>query len=167
MQSIRRIFPRMVRFRPNVAALMVRSDGRLLICERCTVRGAWQFPQGGVDDGESLEAALKREVREEIGLLPEHYDIERSVGGYRYIYPEEIRRKKRKKHGYHGQEQTYFYCRVAETAPEVDVNQIPREFASYRWIEPHEFDLNWLPDFKREVYVQVMLDFFAIQLRAS
>ena len=41
---------------------MVRPQGQLLVCERWSIPGAWQFPQGGVDDGETLEQALFREV---------------------------------------------------------------------------------------------------------
>ncbi|TAE90760.1 MAG: NUDIX domain-containing protein [Verrucomicrobia bacterium] len=76
----------MVRFRPNVAALFIRPEGQLLVCERSTFPGSWQFPQGGVDLGETLEQALAREVREEIGLLPEHYEVLRQESGYRYLY---------------------------------------------------------------------------------
>ncbi|WP_386781127.1 NUDIX domain-containing protein [Luteolibacter ambystomatis] len=156
---------RMVRFRPNVAALMVRPDlGQLLICERSTLPGAWQFPQGGVDAGESLEDALFREVREEIGLLPRHYEVVRMLDGYRYLYPAEARGKKLKKHGFHGQAQTYFLCHVRPEAPEVNVDQRPREFSSYRWIAPDEFELEWLPAFKRDVYRRVMRDFFGVLL---
>lgn len=155
----------MVRFRPNVAALMVRPEERtLLICERSTMRGAWQFPQGGVDTGESLETALFREVREEVGLLPAHYEVVRMLDGYRYLYPEEARMKKLKKHGFHGQAQTYFLCHLKTGAPEVNVNQKSREFSAYRWIEPEEFELAWLPAFKRDVYRKVMRDFFGIYL---
>lgn len=153
-----------VRFRPNVAALFLRPEGHLLVCERSTFQGAWQFPQGGVDPGESLEQALAREVREEIGLLPEHYEVLRKADGYRYIYPPEVRLKKRKKHGFHGQEQTYYLCMLKAGAPEVNVNQRPREFSAYRWILPTEFELEWLPEFKREVYRQVMKDFFDVNL---
>jgi putative (di)nucleoside polyphosphate hydrolase len=49
-------------------------------------------------------------------------------------------------------------------APEVNVNQRPREFSAYRWILPTEFELEWLPEFKREVYRQVMKDFFDVNL---
>ncbi len=154
----------MVRFRPNVAALFIRPEGQLLVCERSTFPGAWQFPQGGVDQGESLEQALAREVREEIGLLPEHYDVVRKADGYRYIYPPEARIKKRKKHGFHGQEQTYFLCHLKPGAPNINVNQSPREFSNYRWIEPGEFEIEWLPTYKHEVYRQVMKDFFGITL---
>lgn len=143
---------------------MTRGEGQLLICERWTIPGAWQFPQGGVDPGESDEEALYREVCEEIGLKPRHYEIVARRDGYRYLYPEEVRRKKARKHGCQGQEQVYFLCRVKEDAPEVDVNQRPREFSSYRWILPEEFDLEWLPGFKRDVYRQVMKDFFGVAL---
>ncbi|MCH7224563.1 NUDIX domain-containing protein [Haloferula sp. A504] len=154
----------MVRFRPNVAALMTRRDGSLLICERWQVPGAWQFPQGGVDPGESETEALYREVREEIGLRPRDYEVIESKSGYRYLYPEEVRRKKVRKHGCQGQEQVYFLCKLRKKAAEIDTNQRPREFAAHRWIQPGEFDLKWLPSFKREVYRQVMRDFFRVKL---
>lgn len=154
----------MVSYRPNVAALMVNAAGSLLICERASVPGAWQFPQGGVDAGESTEQALLREVREEVGLLPAHYEVVERRDGYRYLYPPEVRLRKLRKHGSHGQEQTYFLCRLKQDAPAVNVNQKPREFRAYRWILPQEFDLEWLPGFKREVYRQVMKDFFNVNL---
>lgn len=154
----------MVRYRPNVAALVLDPAGNLLICERATVCGAWQFPQGGVDAGETLEQALFREVREEVGLEPHHYEVISLRQGYRYLYPEDSRHKKIRKHGSHGQEQTYFLCHLNPGAPAVNVNQKSREFRAYRWILPEEFDLDWLPRFKRDVYRQVMRDFFQIEL---
>lgn len=39
-------------YRPNVAGLLVREDGKLLVCERSRQKEAWQFPQGGIDPGE-------------------------------------------------------------------------------------------------------------------
>jgi putative (di)nucleoside polyphosphate hydrolase len=154
----------MVRYRPNVAALIVNSGGSLLICERWTIPGAWQFPQGGVDTGETLEKALFREVREEVGLEARHYEVIDRRDGYRYLYPEQARGKKLRKHGSHGQEQTYFLCHLKPDAPQVNVNQRQREFRAYRWILPEEFDLDWLPAFKRDVYREVMRDFFKVEL---
>lgn len=154
----------MVRYRPNVAALIVNPTGNLLICERMTIPGAWQFPQGGVDSGESMEQALFREVREEVGLEAKHYDVIHRRDGYRYLYPEHARWKKLRKHNSHGQEQTYFLCHLKSGAPQVNVNQKQREFRAYRWILPIEFDLDWLPDFKRDVYREVMRDFFRIEI---
>ena len=154
----------MVRYRPNVAALVMNPAGCLLICERATIPGAWQFPQGGVDPGETPEQALFREVREEVGLEPQHYEVVGQGEGYRYLYPHDVRGKKLRKHGNHGQEQTYFLCHLKPGAPRVNVNQKPKEFRAYRWILPEEFDLDWLPAFKRDVYREVMRDFFHLKL---
>jgi len=151
----------MAGYRPNVALLLVDREGCLLICERAGVRGGWQFPQGGVDDGESPREALHREVEEEIGLPPEAYEILESREGYAYRYSEEVKRRKRT--SYRGQTQTYFLCRLREGAPPIDVHQRPREFQDYRWISPGEFDLNWVPAFKRGVYRQVIRDFFGVE----
>lgn len=157
----------MVRYRPNVAALMVNADGNLLICERSTIPGAWQFPQGGVDNGESMEEGLFREVCEEVGLKPHHYEVLERRDGYRYLYPPGVRAKKMKKHGNHGQEQTYFLCKLKPEAPDINVHQTPQEFSAYRWIQPEEFDLDWLPTFKHEVYKAVMEDFFGVSLQPA
>ena len=74
------------KFRLNVAGILRDSEGRILICERLGNRGAWQFPQGGVDDGETLEEALFRELREEIGVDSNSYEIVAQRGPYRYAY---------------------------------------------------------------------------------
>lgn len=153
----------MMEYRPNVAILLVREDGRLLICERQKVKGAWQFPQGGVDEGETLEEALKREVLEEIGVQPSSYDILDMKGGYRYVYPPTVKKKK-KKGWYDGQEQTYYRCLLHDKKAKIDVDQKPKEFRDYKWIEPKEFRLKWLPAFKHEVYRKVMQDFFGLEI---
>ena len=46
----------------------------------------------------------------------------------------------------------------------MNVRQKQQEFGAYRWILPAEFDLDWLPAFKREVYREVMRDFFQVEL---
>jgi putative (di)nucleoside polyphosphate hydrolase len=154
----------MAGFRPNVALLLVDSRDRLLICERLGAPGSWQFPQGGVDKGEEVEAALLREVQEEVGLPAGAFEILASKGGYRYVFPQEVLAiRKMKKRGFEGQEQTYYLCRMRDDAPPINIEQEPREFQDFRWIDPKEFQLEWLPEFKREVYRAVMRDFFEVK----
>ncbi len=148
-------------FRPNAALIFQRPDGRILVCERTRPLGAWQFPQGGVDPGETPEEAARREGEEEVGFTPGDYDIISAKGPYRYRYPDDVRERVRRKRGeaYVGQEQTYFLCRMRDDDkdPRVDC----REFGAFRWIFPNEFNFDWLPAFKRDVYERVFADFFS------
>ena len=53
------------------AAALVDQDGRILLARRpdgAFLGGLWEFPGGKVEDGESPEAALVRELREELGI---------------------------------------------------------------------------------------------------
>ena len=62
-------FIRPWQYRPNVACLLYRKNGdniEILLAERNHPAGHWQLPQGGTD-GEDLETAGARELREEIG----------------------------------------------------------------------------------------------------
>lgn len=146
----------MSRYRPNVAFILRRSDGRILICERSDFPGSWQFPQGGLKGGESAIDAVRREVREEIGLRPRDYVIAETRGPYRYLFATGPNRK-----GYDGQEQTYFLADLARPEPEICLEDADSgEFRDTRWIFPGEFDLAWLPPMKAEVYRVVFRDFF-------
>lgn len=57
-----------------VAAALVDGDGRILLQQRAPGRamaGLWEFPGGKVEDGERPEAALARELEEELGIRVE------------------------------------------------------------------------------------------------
>jgi len=143
------------RYRPNVAAIIQRHDGKILIGERSDVPGAWQFPQGGVKKSETAEQALARELKEEISLEPGAYHVIDSKGPYRYLFA-----KGRIKEGYHGQEQTYFLVELLRAKTNINPGTEEPEFSAVRWIDPVEFQLTWVPEFKQKVYQQVFFDFF-------
>lgn len=152
-------------YRPNVAAVFQRSSGDILVCERLNTPGAWQFPQGGIDKGESSLQAVKREVEEEVAFTPDMYDIETSRGPYRYDYPPDVCALKSVRHpGFVGQEQEYFLCLMKDDSAEPDLARKHPEFARHKWIKPEEFKIEWLPDFKKDVYRRVFLDLFHITL---
>lgn len=146
-------------YKLNVAAILRNAAGKILVCERYDVRGAWQFPQGGVDEGEDIEQALARELREEISLRPDDYVVLERKGPYRYLFG-----NGRTKKGFHGKEQHYFLAELTVPASRIDVETEHPEFQDTRWVAPSEFDLDWLPEMKREVYRSVFKDFFNVIL---
>jgi putative (di)nucleoside polyphosphate hydrolase len=148
-----------LRYRPNVAAIIKRKDGKIFIGERSNVTGAWQFPQGGVKKTETGREALFRELEEELSLSPMHCRIAESKGPYRYLFP-----PGRTKEGFDGQEQTYFLVEFTGADSNIDVMTEQPEFLQFRWIEPSEFKIGWVPKFKRGVYRQVFFDFFRVIL---
>ena len=61
-------------FRANVGIILTDGDGRVLIAGR-RGRGGWQFPQGGIQPEETTEAAMFRELHEEVGLAPSDVEL--------------------------------------------------------------------------------------------
>ena len=56
-------------YRPNVGIVVANRRGQVLWAKRVGKQDAWQFPQGGIDDGETPEKALYRELEEEVGCI--------------------------------------------------------------------------------------------------
>jgi putative (di)nucleoside polyphosphate hydrolase len=148
-----------IKYKDNVAAIFRNARGRILVCERLGVRDAWQFPQGGIDEGETPEQALVREVWEEIGVRSRDFRIVERRGPYSYLYG-----NGRIKRGFHGKVQFYFLCDYTGSDDAIRVETDHPEFADFRWIDPADFRLNWLPPMKRDVYRAVFADFFSIQI---
>lgn len=147
-------------YRPCVAALLLNPEGLLLVAERKDFVDSWQFPQGGIDPGETPRVALVRELNEELSLEPAHFEILEEKGGYKYEFPKKHRRWGK----YIGQEQTYFTCRMTAADEVVNLETEHPEFRSWKWIQPSDFQLSWLPEFKRDVYRKVLADFFDVRL---
>ncbi len=145
-----------MKFRRNVAFILTRQDGRILVCERSDFKDSWQFPQGGVQAGESDLDALEREVTEEIALTRDSYRVLHQHGPYRYVF-----RSGSRKDGCEGQEQTYFQ---AEWLGVEKIVVDKKEFRAFRWILPEDFLIEWVPPIKRTVYRQVFEDFFKVRL---
>ncbi len=69
-----------------VAAAVIRRGGRVLIAQRPPeglLGGLWEFPGGKLEPGESLDAALRRELKEELGV---EVEVGPPFGNYRHAY---------------------------------------------------------------------------------
>lgn len=146
------------KFRLNVAGILMDYRGKILICERLGNAGAWQFPQGGVDDGETLEQALFRELQEEIGVDKTSYQVKTRTGPYRYAYDGGPIR------GFDGKDQYFFLATYSGPEDAIRLDLPHPEFQAYQWISPSAFQIDWLPNMKKAMYAQVFADLLDITL---
>jgi putative (di)nucleoside polyphosphate hydrolase len=146
-------------YRPNVAAVIVSSDypsvKKVFIAERSDLAGVWQFPQGGIDEGESSEEALFRELKEEIGTKKVEI-IAEYPEWIAYDFPSHIAQKMAP---FSGQKQRYYLVRLKEGAV-INLETKHPEFKRYRFVGIDEL-LGHTAHFKKPVYDQVISHFRA------
>ena len=141
-------------FRANVGIMVANDHGQLLWARRVGGRDAWQFPQGGINPGESPREALYRELEEEIGLMPDAVDVIATTRGWlRYRLPKRFIRKGQSPVC---QKQKWFLLRLLadDSAVRLDRNHTP-EFDHWRWVS-YWYPLDQVITFKREVYRRAM-----------
>ncbi len=99
-------------FRPNVGIIICNANNQVFWGKRIREH-AWQFPQGGINHGESPEQAMYRELMEEVGLKPEHVQIlGRTKDWLRYEVPTSwVKREYRG--SYKGQKQIWYLLRLS------------------------------------------------------
>jgi len=142
------------RYRPNVAMIIVSKNypekKEIFIAQRNDLTDIWQFPQGGIDEGEEVKDALFREMEEEIGT--KSADIVAEYPEWiSYDFPPKILKKMKP---YKGQNQKYFLMKLAEDA-KIDIATKHPEFSDYKFVSVEEV-LNLTAHFKKPVYEEVI-----------
>jgi len=141
------------KYRPNVAAIILSpkypEKVEVFVAKRTDV-DAWQFPQGGIDEGESPKEALLRELKEEIGT-DEVEIISQMPEWLSYDFPKIIAEKM---YPYDGQTQKYFLVKLKSSA-KINLNTEVPEFKDYKFVKLNEI-FNYVKSFKRPVYKKVI-----------
>jgi mutator protein MutT len=121
----------------TVVAAVIGRDGKILITRRLDsahLPGLWEFPGGKVEPGETLKAALMREIREELGLNVIVFDQCLSI---EHEYP-------RKSVSLH-----FFNCAIVSGEPR------SIQVADLCWVTPPELTSYPFPEADREIILHL------------
>ena len=121
----------------TVVAAIIRRSAEILITRRVDhvhLPGLWEFPGGKVEPDESLEAALQREIREELG-------VEISVHEEYFTLQHEYPTKRVKLH--------FFNCTISAGEPR------PLQVADLKWVTPSELASYPFPEADRELVARL------------
>ena len=144
-------------FRPNVGIILLNQKNQVFWGKRIRTH-SWQFPQGGIDRGETPEQAMIRELHEEVGLHPQHISIvARTRDWLRYEVPDRYIRREARGH-YKGQKQIWFLLRLIGNDWDLNLRATNHpEFDAWRWND-YWVPLDAVVEFKRGVYENALTE---------
>ena len=147
-------------YRQSVGFMIINNKKRVLLGKRCWPKDSpyrFQMPQGGIEEGETPEQALWREMNEEIGLLPEHVTILSETKDWlTYELPQKMRTS------IDGNKQKWFLLYFKGKEEDfVLTNEKRPEFCGLRWVAPKKIPYLVIP-FKKQVYQHVLKEFLPV-----
>lgn len=150
--------PSTLPYRPCVGVVLMNRDGLVFAGERLDTPGAWQMPQGGIDEGEEPLEAGMRELGEETGVLPGSVEfLAQSPDWLTYDLPPALVGKVWKGR-YRGQRQRWLLFRFHGSDAEIRLDLPHPEFGAWAWMPPAEIVERIVP-FKRDAYARVFAGF--------
>ena len=144
-------------YRPCVGIFLFNEEKKVFVGERLDNPGSWQMPQGGINDGETIERAALREMREETGTdSAEIVRISNTV--YTYDLPHHLLGKLWQGK-YKGQEQRWAAMRFTGEEREITLyDGVHPEFMAYQWVDIDNV-CDYIVPFKQETYKSVLDEF--------
>jgi len=140
--------------RLGVGAIVLNNKNRVFVGKRKdNPVDKWQMPQGGVNKGEKLIDAMRRELEEETGI--KNIKILKEIDGWsEYELPENLLGKIWRGK-YRGQKQKWFIVKFLGKDNEIDLKTSNHEFVEWKWL-----DIESLPgvivEFKKKVYEELL-----------
>lgn len=145
-------------FRRNAGIVVFRADKKVLLCLRNDMPASWQFPQGGIEAGETPEQAAARELKEETSLsgLKRIATLQEPA---RYRFPPEVIASMQKR-GFtnSGQDMYWSLFYFSGTDSEINLNTKSPEFSRFKWGTLEE-SINLAVDFKKPAYEKMYRSF--------
>ena len=139
----------------NVAIVIINNDHKVLWAKRAN-ENAWQFPQGGIKSNETIEEAMFRELKEEVGIDESKIEILGRTNDWLYYdVPKNWVRKDNNL--YKGQKQIWFLLKFLGNENDIYLKNSPKpEFDNWSWVD------YWKPnkeviDFKKDVYSKALI----------
>ena len=140
--------------RLGVGAIVLNKKNQVFVGKRKdNPIDKWQMPQGGVNTGENLIDAMKRELHEETSI--QNIKILNEIDGwFEYELPKNLLGKIWKGR-YRGQKQKWFVVKFLGNDGEINLQTDKPEFIEWRWLDIENLP-NVIVDFKRKVYEQLL-----------
>ena len=143
-------------YRKGVGIIIVNAKGQFFLGKRIGAE-AWQFPQGGIDEGENPEEALYRELHEETGLIKEKVTIITISKKWLVYHIPHVYQRSNKK--YDGAMQKWFLLELTGTNEDINLNAVNEaEFDAWKWADKSTA-INSVIRFKKAVYASIFSEF--------
>ena len=122
------------RYRKNVGLIIINDQGKVLLCRR-KKSNSWQFPQGGIDQGETPKRAAYRELYEEVNIKRNEIKFIGSTNFWAtYELPDEYKKNKKNLRGFFGQKQKWYFFKLHKVGDIHFNNDDDQEFDRYEWV---------------------------------
>ena len=142
--------------RTGVGVIVLNKDNKVFVGKRKdNPIDKWQMPQGGVDKGEELVDAMKRELKEETSI--KNIKIIKEIDGWLdYELPKNLLGKIWKGK-FRGQKQKWFIVKFLGEESEINITTKRPEFIEWKWVERNQLP-NIIVDFKKNVYERLVVE---------
>lgn len=145
-------------YRLNAGVVVFNRQRKVLVCRRSDEDDAWQFPQGGIEKGETPSEAALRELHEETSICSVTL-VKTLAQSAKYRFPPDVLAFTQSLGWKHvGQDMFWSLVYFYGDDTEINLDTEGHEFNAFRWVSLHEaYDL--IVDFKKQAYAVAVQEF--------